>query len=264
MTAAHAPRLKLLGGAGPDCVLIHGFASDSLSWAANVPALLGTVTLHAVDLPAHGTNPSLRMADTLEENGAALFQVLMKSQIPAAHIIGHSLGGAVATALAATYPDAVKSLTLIAPVGLGKGVNQSFLHNLINAQTTEETLAVLQQLFARPQFANILLAKRFLDYLNRDGVRTALQHIGERISTWERAELPDLRRAICAGRRKTAFWGGDDTVNSPCADAFVEAGVELRMIPGAGHMPHVEQSQRINAALISALKLPAENPGSPA
>ena len=46
-------RLSLVGGEGPDLLLIHGFASDRLSWAATAHAFLATRRVWAVDLPGH-------------------------------------------------------------------------------------------------------------------------------------------------------------------------------------------------------------------
>ena len=68
MAGDTAPLFKPLGGKGPDCILIHGFGSDSLAWAANVPALLPLARIHAVDLPAHGDCRSLRFDESLLAN----------------------------------------------------------------------------------------------------------------------------------------------------------------------------------------------------
>ena len=45
---------RTLGGAGPSCLLLHGFGSDRLSWLGTAPALHQVATVHALDLPGHG------------------------------------------------------------------------------------------------------------------------------------------------------------------------------------------------------------------
>ena len=74
----------------------------------------------------------------------------------------------------------VKSLALIAPMGLGHGVDGQFLQSLVNVQSVDESLRLLQQLFVRKQLVNKMLAKRLLDHLNK---------------TWHSGRLVKARRS---------------------------------------------------------------------
>ena len=189
MIDGSGPLFKTLGGEGPDCILIHGFGSDRLSWAANVPALLPIARIHAVDLPAHGECKSVFVEKSLLANADIFVDGMHKVGISSAHFVGHSLGGAIALAVAARHPEVVKSLALIAPMGLGHGVDGQFLQSLVNVQSVDESLRLLQQLFVRKQLVNKMLAKRLLDHLNKPGIRDALSTLAAVIKGWENEDI---------------------------------------------------------------------------
>ncbi len=108
-------------------MLIHGFGSDRLSWLGTSPALMPLGRVHALDLPGHGDSrldvPDVRPGDLVTAVAAAI----RHHASGPAHLIGHSLGGALAMMIAAEAPETVASLTLIAPAGLGRGIDRSFV-----------------------------------------------------------------------------------------------------------------------------------------
>ncbi|MFJ9784185.1 alpha/beta fold hydrolase [Amycolatopsis sp. NPDC101161] len=53
-----------------------------------------------------------------------------------AHLVGHSLGGAVVTKAAAKAPEKVERLTLIAPAGFGTAINAAYLHDGVDKVLT--------------------------------------------------------------------------------------------------------------------------------
>ena len=77
-----------------------------------------THAVHALDLPGHGASDK----DVGDGSLAALADVVVgfldALGISRAHLVGHSLGGAVVAAVARSAPEKVASLTLLAPVGL--------------------------------------------------------------------------------------------------------------------------------------------------
>jgi len=105
-------------GTGSDTlVLIHGLMDSSEGWSCLDDSV--TCTRIAFDLPGFGYSdaPSLGsvqgyardVADGLEMLGVTRFT-----------LVGHSLGGAVATALAELMPERVNALVLLAPAGFGR------------------------------------------------------------------------------------------------------------------------------------------------
>lgn len=105
-----------------DVLFIHGFISSSSFWTETVfPNFSAEATSRyrflAVDLLGFGRSP--KPADslyTLREHVDMIERsVLKRYRVRSFHIVAHSLGSILALALAVKYPDAVKSLTLLAP-----------------------------------------------------------------------------------------------------------------------------------------------------
>ena len=105
---------------GADVLLLHGFGADRLSWLANQPAIEKAMPTAALDLPGHGV-AGMDVGDGRVETLARAVAAALDSHAAAPlHVVGHSLGGAVAMRLALDRPDLVRSLALIAPAGLAK------------------------------------------------------------------------------------------------------------------------------------------------
>ncbi len=142
------------GSAGP-LVLLHGFAAESNSWRPFCHALnrmAPDLGMLAIDLPAHGKSSDER-AGSLDEIVAALDDTLAAEGIDSCHLLGHSFGGAMALALAAYGPLVqvrVRSLTLLAPAGLGPDSNAAFIRGITQACRRTSFAAWLKPLFANP------------------------------------------------------------------------------------------------------------------
>lgn len=95
-------------GRGPDLALLHGWGLNGAVWSGVREALAERYTLHLVDLPGHGRSAGARVS-TREALVDAVAHVLP----PRAHVMGWSLGGHTALALAATYPHRVDRLITV-------------------------------------------------------------------------------------------------------------------------------------------------------
>ncbi len=98
-------------GAGPPVLLLHGIGASADDWDFQRPALEPAHTVVRLDLRGHGRSAWrrwFRIEDLADDAGALLDHLALGPT----HVIGHSLGGAVALALALAQPDQVRSLTL--------------------------------------------------------------------------------------------------------------------------------------------------------
>jgi pimeloyl-ACP methyl ester carboxylesterase len=103
-------------GDGPVVVLLHGQPGSTLSWVRVLPLLAERgLRVLAVDRPGYGRTGG-RALDVFD-NAAALRDLLDAHDIARAVLVGHSLGAAVALAMAGCYPRRVQALVLVAPVG---------------------------------------------------------------------------------------------------------------------------------------------------
>jgi pimeloyl-ACP methyl ester carboxylesterase len=107
-------------GAGPPVLLVHGSLNDCRAWAQQMDAFAARYRTIAVSLrhcwPERWDG---RGGDfTVEQHATDLAALLAALGLDAAHVIGHSRGGAVAIQLALAQPACVRSLVLADPGGL--------------------------------------------------------------------------------------------------------------------------------------------------
>ncbi len=93
-------RLWLARGRGTPLVFLHGFGADLNGWRPLVGRLRGERPFLALDLPGHGAS-KLSGSISLDAFVAAVDATLAEEDVRELHLIGHSLGGAIAVALAA-------------------------------------------------------------------------------------------------------------------------------------------------------------------
>jgi pimeloyl-ACP methyl ester carboxylesterase len=93
-------------------VLVHGFADTAATWDPLVAALGDDAAVHRWDLPGHGSRTDddhgLSRDSAVEEIAGRLRTIGTP-----VHLIGHSLGGYLAMALAIRNPELVGALTLV-------------------------------------------------------------------------------------------------------------------------------------------------------
>ena len=105
-------------GQGPPLVFVHGMGVSSASWKAQMDALEGRFTVVALDLLGHGRSPVPSDPDLYSRDGALedLDDVLDSlddaSEKPV--LVGHSLGGYLCLAYAATRPERIRGLVVLA------------------------------------------------------------------------------------------------------------------------------------------------------
>ena len=100
----------------PPALFVHGLGGSTQNWSLLMDRLAGDVDGYAVDLPGFGQSPPPDDADlSVSAHMRAVVDCLELSGRGPVHLFGNSLGGAVATRLAALRPDLVRSLTLISP-----------------------------------------------------------------------------------------------------------------------------------------------------
>ena len=101
-------RLNVISrGSGPPIVFLHGMGASAATWDAVGEALSDRYLTVAVDLPGHGGSPCPDDPDRFTRD-AALADVdeLLATLDEPAILVGHSLGGYLALAHAATRPGA--------------------------------------------------------------------------------------------------------------------------------------------------------------
>ncbi|MFF5086123.1 alpha/beta fold hydrolase [Streptomyces niveus] len=100
----------------PRALYVHGLGGSSQNWSDLMPLLADTVDGEAVDLPGFGDSPPPGDRNySITGHARAVIRLLDARGRGAVHLFGNSMGGAVATRIAAARPDLVRSLTLVSP-----------------------------------------------------------------------------------------------------------------------------------------------------
>ncbi|MDT0551406.1 alpha/beta fold hydrolase, partial [Streptomyces lonegramiae] len=93
-----------------------GLGGSSQNWSALMPLLADAVDPDAVDLPGFGDSPPPDDGNySVTGHARAVIRLLDAEGRGSVHLFGNSLGGAVATRVAAVRPDLVRTLTLVSP-----------------------------------------------------------------------------------------------------------------------------------------------------
>ncbi|MEV3931972.1 alpha/beta hydrolase [Streptomyces sp. NPDC053728] len=97
-------------------LFVHGLGGSSQNWSALMPLLADTLDSEALDLPGFGDSPPPDDGNySVSGHARAVIRLLDTERREPVHLFGNSLGGAVATRVAAARPDLVRTLTLISP-----------------------------------------------------------------------------------------------------------------------------------------------------
>jgi len=91
-------------------LLVHGLGCDSDDWAWQLDPLRERYRVVAVDLRGHGRSSVPSSGYTPPDVAADLAVLLNRLEIGPVVVVGHSLGGVVATALAVEHPHRVSAV----------------------------------------------------------------------------------------------------------------------------------------------------------
>lgn len=245
LTAGAVSTAYVRSGDGPPLVLIHGGEADHSMFNGLRRYLEKTFTVIAYDQRDSGktTNPpeEYTLSD-LGDDAAALIRGLGYSR---AHVMGTSLGGLIAQALAARHGEVIDRLILSSTWLLGKSpmeVNGDVFRTLAGyrANVAENAPRIATYFFpetyiaSHPQVADIF----------RGNTRDAGQTARRRSLTGKPVEAD-----FTSFRRPTLLMAGADDRLIPNAETFAIAEriahAERVVIPGVGHVSSIQSPQRI-------------------
>jgi pimeloyl-ACP methyl ester carboxylesterase len=224
-----------VGGNGPPVVLVHGLAGSTRWWEPTLPPLLEGHRVHLVDLPGFGAMARRGRRLALDDAAAWLGAWGDAIGLGSTVVVGHSMGAIVALDAAATRPDLVRGLVLVAPAGLAAG------------RRTACYAVPLAVALARSR-------RRFLFVLARDAVRAGPSMV------WRAARdvvASDLRKTAAKVSAPTLLvFGSRDALAPPALGKALATDLrsaETVVLEGAGHVPMYDRPDDFNAALLSFL-----------
>lgn len=222
-----------LGDGGQTFLLIHGFAGDRSTWVATASGIARAGhTAMMPDLPAHGSSEA--EAASLEDLVGAMTE--FANGLPGVlHLVGHSLGGAVAAGLADRLGAKAASLTLIAPAGTGREIESSFIFGMAEATTAGEVAHLLRLLGPKADGLSDFVLASMAAQLAQGRLKALAQAL-----VGPQGQKIDILRGLAklAGKLPVrALIGTEDRI-IPAAHAFnLPPHVAVHFLT-AGHMAH--------------------------
>ena len=241
-------------GSGPTVILLHGLGGSSQVWQFNIAALAEKYHVVVPDQIGFGKSDKPLVNYRIRTYVDFLDQFCKQLGIERASLVGNSMGGWIATAFTAAFPDRVDKLVLVDAAGYAppKDLDTRSFYGL--NPTTREGMKVL--------VAKVFYNKLFLTDAAID------QAIATRLAAGDGYTINSITESIIRGedflddavktikRPTLIIWGRQDGL-VPLAEGehFNKdiAGSKLVVFDQCGHMPNVEKPAEFNAAVLKFL-----------
>lgn len=266
---------------GPDgtpAVYVHGLSGSGTNWT-DLAGLLGTRAAGtAVDLPGFGlSRPAVNRDFTPSGHADALLCFLAGRGRPV-HLLGNSLGGAIALMVAARRPELVSTLTLVSPampdrrpdprrvsdprmlLAMVPGLGKRARAELAAVSYRQRAENVVRLCFGNPGLAP---EHRLAEAAAEFEMRAHQPWAGEAVERTGKAMLAGwLRDGVLGGESlwsvaarvrvpALVIWGDQDRLVSPRLGPRTAAAVggKLLVLPGVGHIAQIEAPDTVARAV---------------
>ncbi len=265
------------GRDAPTAVFLHGLGGSATNWTDLAAALSRRMAGLALDLPGFGRSaPSATGDYSLAGHADAVLCFLAERGEPV-HLVGNSMGGAIALAVAARRPELVRTLTLVSPAVPDLRLDPSRLADPRMALAAVPVLgqrarAALARLTPRERAEQVLvlcfgdpsriveehLAQAEAEHRERVGMPWASEALNRSFAGLVRAWLAGGSRSLWAVTRRVdapalVVWGDRDRLMSVRRAARTAAALRrgrLLVLPGVGHVAQMEQPAIVARAII--------------
>jgi 3-oxoadipate enol-lactonase len=239
----------------PIVLMLHGLGSCGEDWSLQLPALLPRYTVLTPDLRGQGETPMPPGWPIIQDLALDVIGLLDQLHIPCVHLVGLSLGGAVALQLAVDAPARLRSLTVVNAFARLRATRSSLRRGLertwlaATGRMDELGRRVADGLFPdrgqeafRAAAAARLAGNRPLTYIK---LLTAVTRF-------------DLRPRLAEIRTPTLVVAGEQDTTVPLQGKLELAagirGAQLERFAGSRHVTPLDSAERFNARLLEFLR----------
>lgn len=226
-------------------VFLHGFGGDLVGWANMQVGLSGSMRTIAFDLPGHGGSLDFPQACNAMGAAKAVMADLDALGLRRIHLVGHSMGGAVASLIALRSPERVASLTLLAPGGFGYEINQSLLRSYARARDVDTIEMLLELFFGWEYDVPRSLAEYAAEQRKRQGATEALMQTAELILDGKVQKVLPLEELGALPMPIKVIWGTQDRVLPTRHGHKLPPMIAVHVFDRVGHMPHIEVGREV-------------------
>ncbi len=246
------PLYYLEEGAGKPILLLHGFAEDHRVWHLQVAAMQSYGRLIVPDIPGSGSSAMLQedMAVSIEQYADAMAALLEHEQISSCTVLGHSMGGYIALALAEKYPGLVAALGLVHSTALPDSAEKK-----LNRQKGIELIGQYGGYgFIKNTTPNLFSAAFKAQHADKIA---GLIEQGHGFSDkalqqyyYAMMQRPDRQHVLSGSARPVLFIIGTEDVAAPLKDVlpqtYLPATSYIHILDNVGHMGMWEAPEKVN------------------
>lgn len=245
----------------PAVIMVHGFGGSLHSWEPWAQALSDHHRVIRFDLPGCGLTAPDPTGNYTDARSMQLLLALMdRLGIARASLVGHSIGGRIAWTFAATHPERVDKLVLVAPDGFaspgfeyGRAPEVPLSAELMRYVLPKPLLRMsLEPAYGHPAFLSDELTTRYHDLMLAPGSREAL------LARMRQTTLVDPVPLLHRIQAPTLLVWGEADAMIPVANAAdylkTMPHATLVSLPGVGHLPQEEAAEQSIAAVRDFLK----------
>jgi pimeloyl-ACP methyl ester carboxylesterase len=234
-------------GSGQPVVMLHGFLEERSMWNNYAEQLSSEFEVITIDLLGQGESGSTGYIHSMEEQAAAVATVLFTENIEKCTVIGHSMGGYVALALAEKQQDLIEGLVLFHstafPDSEDRKNDRERVIGLVQRGKRIYINAVIPSLFAeesrndlKPVIARLMeIANGFSD----QGIIANIRGMMERKDRIEGLKNGVFRKMIVHGELDTVI-----SIEDAKKMAALNSNIQLEVVENISHMGHLEAPEK--------------------
>ena len=234
----------------PPLLLLHGFLGSGSDWDGIVEHFADRFYYITVDLPGHGQSVECVDSSMYSFFGArdAIVSIVERLHIRDVHLIGYSMGGRLALAVALHTPGVFSKIVLEssspgleAPADQAKRSAQD--DELASQIESTDLSAFLDRWYAQPIFSSLQARPDLLNRLKAARLRQCPEELARALrglstgcqpSYWDRLATMNVPLLLVTGELDQKYRRIGENMVSLCKDA------QTAIVPGAGHNTHGE------------------------
>ncbi|SCK55485.1 4,5:9,10-diseco-3-hydroxy-5,9,17-trioxoandrosta-1(10),2-diene-4-oate hydrolase [Variovorax sp. HW608] len=256
-------------GAGPALLMLHGGgpgASGVSNYSRNVEVLARQFRVLVPDMPGYGrSSKDIDAADPFGDIASAMRGLLDALEIPRAHVVGNSLGGAVALRLALDRPDRVGRLVLMGPGGIGiaqgkptPGLLRLLTYYAGEGPTFEKLRSFITEdlVYDASGVSEAMLRERFESSIDPAVVANPPLRVPPNPEAFRRMDFLLDPRLADFDHPTLILWGCEDRVNPSAAALALQARLpraDVFLFSRTGHWVQWERAAEFNATVAAFL-----------
>ncbi|BCM21343.1 alpha/beta fold hydrolase [Mesorhizobium sp. J8] len=238
------------GGAGPKTIVfLHGLGACGEIWRDVMASLAAEARLLAYDLPGHGQSLECEGMGGPKPAARAILADLAERRLGKVHLVGHSMGGAIATLMALADPGRIASLTLLAPGGFGPEINAGLLRRYAAATGRNEIRACLAAMSGPRSLPPDHVVDALCRMRERTGQFQTLIDMAAAMTRDDRQGVIPAAQLDALDMPVMVVWGAQDPLLPASQTEALPSHFHLHHVLDAGHML-VEEAPALVAEIV--------------